>query len=78
MSTNPSRDHLRDQVVDQPGNDAAEQQTPADPHASDHHDDADLYEIAAALAERDQEADLADVADQQRIEPDQDEDGLRG
>lgn len=73
MAPNSSHEHLRDQPVDQPVSDVADQQAPAHPH-----DSADPHEITAALAERDQEANPADVADQLRVEPYEDDEHFRG
>lgn len=72
-SPNPSPDYVRDQPVDQPVDDVADQQTPAHPHET-----ADPHEIPAALTERAYEANPADVADQQRVEPDEDDEHPRG
>jgi hypothetical protein len=73
MAPNPSHEHFRDHPVDQPANDVADQHTPAEPD-----EPADPHEIAAALTEREFEADPADVADQQRVEAYDGDEHFRG
>lgn len=81
MATNPPPNRAMDpatgRAVDLPGNDVADQQTPAAPYTDDPQDDVEPREIV----ERAAQADPADVADQQRdvpVEPVEDEELFRG